>query len=421
MFENPFEGHLHQEPLRLEVVDLQEGVRLSPSLLKPPNNLQVLQTTVGARLLEFAEVWAQKGADPWTLSILRRGYLIPFVERPPLTTIPRELTARYRDPIMNQALHLAVDQMLEKGAIELVTDHHSSGFYNRLFLVPKSSGGWRPVLDVSALNFFVEKKKFTMETPSSVLAALRPGDWMVSLDLQDAYFHVPIHPSSRKFLRFMMGGKIFQFRALCFGLSTAPQVFTGILRNVAQWLHLKGVRISMYLDDWLIRANSEDRCLKDLQVTLELTKALGLLVNFKKSSLIPEQECVYLGIQMNSLSFRAFPSQERIARGFERVTTFLGKEVCTVREWMSLLGTLSSLEQFVSLGRLHLRPLQFFLHRNWSRRSQDLTFSLSLSQDIKKHLLWWTDPNLFAKGLSLQSQTPNLVLFSDASDMGWGA
>ena len=52
------------------------------------------------------------------------------------------------------------------------------------------------------------------------------GDWMVSLDLKDAYLQVPMHPNSRKFLRFMVGGKVYQFRVRCFGFSTAPQVFT---------------------------------------------------------------------------------------------------------------------------------------------------------------------------------------------------
>ena len=48
---------------------------------------------------------------------------------------------------------------------------------------------------------------------------------MVSRDLKDADLQVPMHPDSRKFLRFMVGGKVYQFKVLCFGLSTAPQVF----------------------------------------------------------------------------------------------------------------------------------------------------------------------------------------------------
>ena len=60
------------------------------------------------------------------------------------------------------------------------------------------------------------------ETPRSVLNSIRPGDWMISLDLQDAYLQVPVHHDSHRYLRFVVDGKTFQFRVLCFGLTTAP-------------------------------------------------------------------------------------------------------------------------------------------------------------------------------------------------------
>lgn len=68
---------------------------------------------------------------------------------------------------------------------------------------------------------------------------------MISLDVQDAYFHILVHPDLRKYLRFVFEDQIFQFRALCFGLLTAPQVFTRVLAPLAGWLHLAGVRISL--------------------------------------------------------------------------------------------------------------------------------------------------------------------------------
>lgn len=62
-------------------------------------------------------------------------------------------------------------------------------------------GGWRPILDVSALNLFILKTKFHMETICSVMSSMQQRGWMVTLDMQDAYFHVPVHPDSQKFLR----------------------------------------------------------------------------------------------------------------------------------------------------------------------------------------------------------------------------
>ena len=51
----------------------------------------------------------------------------------------------------------------------------------------------RPVFDLKLLNHFVRKKKFKMTTSRVVTIALHHGDWIVSVDLKDIYFHIPIH------------------------------------------------------------------------------------------------------------------------------------------------------------------------------------------------------------------------------------
>ena len=75
----------------------------------------------------------------------------------------------------------------------------------------------------------------------------------ISLDLTDAYLHVPIHPTSRKYLHFALNDKIFQFRALPFGLSTSPYMFTHLMKVIASHLHRKAVTFFPYLDHWLSR------------------------------------------------------------------------------------------------------------------------------------------------------------------------
>ena len=82
-----------------------------------------------------------------------------------------------------------------------------------------------PIIVLSPLNKFVAKEKFSMECPRTVLLSLQKSDWLTSIDIQDAYFHIPIHKSSRPYLRFQWRGAVYQFRALCFVLSTASFIF----------------------------------------------------------------------------------------------------------------------------------------------------------------------------------------------------
>jgi hypothetical protein len=60
-----------------------------------------------------------------------------------------------------------------------------------------------------------------------------------------------MHPSSRKYLRIFHQGRVYQFKALPFGLSTSPWVFTRVMMEVKIIVQLRGVQLHLYLDDWL--------------------------------------------------------------------------------------------------------------------------------------------------------------------------
>ena len=78
------------------------------------------------------------------------------------------------------------------------------------------------------------------------MAALRQREWTMSIDLKDAYFHIPVVKRSRKYLHFVIGDKVFQFRALPFGLSTAPLVFTRVIQHdshLCTYLQDKGAHV----------------------------------------------------------------------------------------------------------------------------------------------------------------------------------
>ena len=133
------------------------------------------------------------------------------------------------------ALAATMVDLQEKGAFDPAPS--SPGYYSRLLFTPKVTGGWQPVIDLSCLSRAVAVSHFHMETAQSILQSLRPGDWMVSLDLEDAYLQVPVQPSSRRYLRFCVGDSVLQFRSLCFGLSTAPQAFTRVMAPISSIMH----------------------------------------------------------------------------------------------------------------------------------------------------------------------------------------
>ena len=257
----------------------------------------------------------------------------------------------------------SVQELRNKGAIEPAP--LSPGFYSRLFLVRKATGEWRPIIDLSSLNVFVYCPSFTMETPRSILRALQQGQWLTSLDLKDAYFHIGIHPADRRYLRFCHNGTSWQFTVLPFRLSTSPRVFTKILKPVLAYAHLHRVKLHMYLDDWLLNPGTRQEAHEQTSWLKSLCQKLGLVINLKKSDLIPSQVSTYLGIELDTSVGLARPSHKRLTNWLSVAEGFTAQQSPPAVQWLQVLGHLVSLEK-LGLGRgtrvIHL----FSDHRHMS-------------------------------------------------------
>lgn len=375
---------------------------------------------VGACLQRHWQEWDKIGAGEWVVKTLRYGYVLPFLKDPPLSGSPVEFPSYKVGSERHLALEVAVEEMLRKGAIEPVLDPQA-GFYSRVFLVPKATGGWRPICDLSVLNRFLVVTHFRMETVSSVLESMAEGEWMVSLDLRDAYFQVPVHPRSRKYMRFVWQGRVFQFRALCFGLASAPQVFTKLMAPVSAWAHRLGIPLRRYLDDWLVSGPSWELCLENARALLLLCSQVGIQINLSKSDLNPSQRKQFLGMVLDTVRARVFPSPDRVSRFQAVVRQFLSAKAPPVTLWRSLLGHLASLARLVPGGLLRMRSLQWCLKRHWRAASDPDWWRVAPSRQCLEDIQWWLVPEHLLKGAPFVVAPPVQTLFSDASQLGWGA
>ena len=355
------------------------------------------------------------------VTVLRDGYRVLFKDSPPpLARTPVSFPTYRAGSPRAQALRQEVEAMLAKGALEIARDP-GPGFYSRLFLVEKATGGWRPVIDLSHLNDFVQLTPFKMETVASVLLSVREGDFLASLDLKDAYFQIPIHGSSRKLLRFMSEGTVYQFKALCFGLSTAPQVFTRVFAAVSAWAHARGIRLLRYLDDWLVLSSSEKKAKESIRELLSLCRTLGIVINEKKSDLVPSQSAKYLGMTIDTGAGKVFPSLARVEKFPAVAERFCSMQSPPAQLWQVILGHLASLERLVPHGRLRMRSLQWHLKSQWSPESDPPSLPVALPEEARRDLSWLMVRDHLLVGVRFGTPAPDLHLYSDASSSGWGA
>ena len=388
-----------------------------PSAPNAPN--AVVKQAVGGRLQQFWHIWQEMGANPRVVSVLRDGYSLPFKQRPRLTRFPL-VQSGYANPGKSRSLTEALRSLIGKLVVEKVVVKSSLAFFNRLFLVPKPNGTWRPILDLSQLNLFLQSNTFKMETPETIRLSLQKREWVTSLDFSDAYFHIPLNQRSRKYLRFLLNSQTFQFTALPFGLATAPLEFTKVTKEVKLMAQAKGIRIHQYLDDWLLRAHSRETCLQHTQTLLALCQKLGWVVNMKKSELVPQQVFNFVGYRFDLIKGRVLPTQDRWLALQEKLRSIMSKDSCTVRPFMSLVGLLTATEKQVWLGRLHMRPIQWHLKRHW-HVPEVLEKVIQVPHSLHHHLGWWLNEQNVLEGQSLHPLQHALQLFTEASNEGWGA
>lgn len=142
-----------------------------------------------------------------------------------------------------------------------------------------------------------------MEDIRTAISLVSQGNFMAHIDLEDAYFLIPVHKKSRKYLRFEFLEKLYQFTCLLFELSTSPRVFTKILKPVINKLRLKSWKSIVYLDDILCIADNFEGCNENVSKTISYLKSLGFIVNKKKSNLIPDTRCKFLGFIIDTVNF----------------------------------------------------------------------------------------------------------------------
>ena len=100
-------------------------------------------------------------------------------------------------------------------------------------------------------------------------------------------------------------GKTYQFCTTPFGLSLVPWLFTKLTEPILEWARSQQIRLSAYLDDWIIIADSKMQATQHTQLTLQKLESLGWIINYKKSILKPQQSLEHLSFLLDTTTMTA--------------------------------------------------------------------------------------------------------------------
>jgi len=244
---------------------------------------------------------------------------------------------------------------------------------------------------------------------------------MATLDLEDAYLLIPISEEHRKFLRFQWRNTTYEFTALPFGLSTAPYIFTKVLRPVVTYLRNKGYQLVIYLDDFLLLGSSKDECRSNIRTTVNLLQSLGFVINHTKSHLEPSTRCKYLGFIFDSINQTVAIPPRRREKLLSLTADMARRTSCPIRVFASLIGSLVSVCPAVQYGLLYIKAFERAKFLSLTEKKEDYSAIMKIPSGLQD-FEWWinilSDPKQSNK---IRSGNFAREIFSDASLNGWGA
>ena len=364
------------------------------------------------------DVWEKFTNDPWILQTIS-GYCIEFDSEPFQNKIPKEISF---SEVQKRCVDFEIQELLKKGAI-VHSEWEENQYVSNIFIVPKPNGRYRPIINLKYLNLFVHYEHFKQETFKIVLELIQENDYFTSIDMQDAYFSVPINSFFRRYLKFMWDGQLFHFVCVPFGLSSAPRLFTKILKPIFAWFRQQSIRCSYYIDDSLNMDQNRDVCARNTMTIAKTLESLGFTINNKKSVLVPVQKIVFFGFVIDSVKFFIFLTDEKVAKIFNLAKVLLEKRVIVVRQLASFIGLIINAFFAILEAPLHYRCLERdkLLGLRGSDCPDSFDNEMVLSADSKKELQWWIDNVRHKNGKRIRPRNVNIICATDASFLGWGA
>lgn len=345
------------------------------------------------------------------------GYKINFIETPLQVILPPPFISKNKSE--SKIIIEVIEDMLSIGAIRRC--NHSKGEYiSPFFLVPKSEGGYRFVLNLKGLNKFVQAPHFKLDDIRTAIKLTFKNCFMAKIDLRNAYLTIPLHKESYNFFRFLFENQLFEFTALPFGLNIAPYIFTKVMRIVANVLRSRGFLSVFYLDDIICFGSNEQECRNNVIHTLNLLSRLGWIINFDKNVLKPDKICQYLGFVINSKDMRLeLPLKKRVSL-MQLVKDFKARSKCKIREFSHLVGSLVAACPAIQYSWLYTKLLEKARFRALLFSNGNYDAKMTIPNYLEEDFNWWLI-NLKKAFQPIRRFKYDTQIYTDASLSGWGA
>ena len=369
---------------------------------------------MGGRLAHFAPHWAKITDDKWVLSLVRKGYRIPFLEHPILSPDP----VFFQQPL-SQHLEEEVASLLSKGAVEEII-LECPRYYSRIFLVPKKNGNFRQIIDLSVLNHFVHTQTFKMETQRKVRrhSAKQLGIFIGSDGRLFAYLDkssvsqipqihverssvpvqgIPIRPLDKSFRGYTPYECHRDFLKEKGDNSTS--LSPRLARSKPKPSKTVGTQTIHFVADQLTKSDHQLRKIRPSSSSSVHFPTDGVSDSYQYRQSTSEQANEDIGDSQNVFS----------------------ENFCVSQRSPVSLGTTECCSRFCNAGTVTSPAITNISAQSVETADLPYSHQIRMTSEILQYLKWWLQEDLYHQGMPLKIDPPSHTIFTDASLSGWGA
>ena len=376
---------------------------------------------MGARLQRFAGVIRQLfPRDSWLQRLAQEGLSLGV--RPGRVSAGRPLEP-HGSPEVLSAIRQEVVALWRKRAIERVpvNELDKPAVYSRLIVVPKAGGKLRPCLNLRRLNQFVPNETFKMEGMNTVQQLIRPNCWMASLDIRVAYLHVAIHRISVDLLRFVCDGQHWRCRAMIFGASVAPRIFTRLMKALIAPLRDEGIAVGQLHRRLSLTRRVGSGMPPSVLAAESVAGVIRLVDQLREIRTDSNASDQVPGIR-DRLSGNDIHTAEREAH--QAAAGQRRSPESPVASYEAATGELGRLDRFDTTSSADDAILSRGIVQHLRQAAHNSTpwdTTLELNEAARTDAAWWSRFQDHWNGSCIILCKPTVTIVSDASDFGWGA
>jgi hypothetical protein len=246
-------------------------------------------------LREHISAWEALQPPEYVLKIIRQGYILLLTTLPEPQILKNNKSASGNESFVTEA----ITELLACLSIAMVDKPPPPPLVvNPLSVATNDRGKKRLVLDLRHINRHLHRLRFKCEDVDTAVLLRNPRDFLFAFDIKSAYHHVEIFKDHQQYfdIQWVYNGKLqyLIFRVLPFRLSTAPLVFTKLLKPLLRHWRSSGKRVCMFLDDGLGGSSSLQCATLVSQVVRRELLQVGFILSDRKCFWEPMQTQTWL-------------------------------------------------------------------------------------------------------------------------------